>query len=141
MKRMPSERFVQCAAALDVRLDVEHQLLHGGLFVTVADDLEGLNHGDAGGHHGGELPTEHRDISGRYLPAAAEQLFALSLHAGGGHALTAQIGAQRLLVHREGLAAHLVAALVLALPEKLGLFLGRCSRYSHKSILALTIRW
>ena len=142
MKRVLGERFVQRAAALDVRLDVEHQLLHRGLLVAVADDLEGLHHGNAGRHHGGELPAEYRDVRGVDLAAAAEQLLALRLDPGRGDALAAQIGAQRRLVHREGLAADLVAALVLAFPKKLGFFLGRCCRYRHKSILALpTIRW
>jgi hypothetical protein len=48
---------------------------------------------------------------------------ALRLDAGRGDALAAQVGAQRRFVRRERLAAHLVAALVLAFPEELGSFL------------------
>ena len=53
---------MQRAAALDVRLDVENQLLHRRLFVAVADDLERLHHRDARRHHGRELAAEYRDI-------------------------------------------------------------------------------
>ena len=60
---------MQRAAAFDVRFDVEHQLLHGGLVVPVADDLERLNHRDAGRHHGRELPAEYRDVRGVGLAA------------------------------------------------------------------------
>jgi hypothetical protein len=45
IQRMLRQRFVQRAAALDVRLDVEHQLLHRRLLVAVADDLEGCTIG------------------------------------------------------------------------------------------------
>ena len=65
------QRFMQRAAALDVGLDVEHQLLHGRLFMPVADDLECLNHGDAGRHHGRELAAEYRDILHRDFAAAS----------------------------------------------------------------------
>ena len=59
---MLGQRLVQRAAAFDVGLDVQHQLLHGWLFVAVADDLEGLHHRNAGGHHGGELAAEDCDV-------------------------------------------------------------------------------
>ncbi len=55
VQRMLGERLMQRRAALDVGLDVEDQLLHGGLLVAVADDLEGLHQRNARRDHGGEL--------------------------------------------------------------------------------------
>src|SRR5271155_5139780 len=100
--------------------------------MTVADDLEGLHHRNTGRHHGGELTAEYSDVLVRDLAAARERL-ALGLYARGGHALTPQVGAQGRLIRRKGLAAHLVAALVLSLPEKLGFLFARCRRYRHNS--------
>ena len=56
---------------------------------------------------------------GSTLPPARTAL-ALRLDARGRDALAPQIGAQRRLVRRERLAADLVAALVLALPDEIG---------------------
>ncbi len=125
------QRFMQGAAAFDVRLDVEHQLLHRRLFMAIADDFEGLHHGNAGRHHGRELAAEHGDIHGVDLAAGSKRL-ALGLDTCGGDALTAQVGTQRCFVRSKRLAAHLVAALILALPQELGFFLARGCRYRHK---------
>ena len=122
------ERFMQRAAALDARFDVEHQLLHRWLFVTVADDLECLHHRDAGGHHGGELTAEHGDIFVGDLAAGPKRI-ALRFYARGGNALTPQIGAQRGFIGGKGLAANLVSALVLAFPKILGFFFASGCRY------------
>jgi len=46
---MLGERLVQRGTAFNVSLNVENQLLHRGLVVAVADDLEGLHQWDAGG--------------------------------------------------------------------------------------------
>ena len=56
-------RLARClaAAALDVVLDGHDQLLHGGVFMTAADDVEGLHQGNARRHHGGQLAGEDGD--------------------------------------------------------------------------------
>src|SRR6266480_5265178 len=102
------------SAPFDVGLDVEDELLHGGLVIAGADDLERLHQRNARGEHGGELAGENRDIA-RVDPAARVSLTLLA-DARGRHALTAQLGAQSLLVGREALALYARAALILALP-------------------------
>ena len=96
-----------------LRLDVQHELLHRRLFMAVADDLEGLDHGDAGGHHGRELAAEYRDVLGLDLAAGPEQPLALRLDAGGGDALAAQIGTQGRLVGGKALPRTLLPRLSL----------------------------
>src|ERR1700730_10476596 len=126
------------AAAFDIRLDIQDQLLHRRLFVPIADDFECLHHRDAGGHHSGKLAAEHRDIFVANLATGSKQI-ALRLHTRRGNALTPQVRAQCRLIGGKRLSADFVPALVLAFPMKLGLFLGCGSRYRHKSILALAI--
>ena len=70
IQRMLGERLVQRGAAFDIRLDVEHQLLHGRLFMAGADDLERLHQRNACAQHGGELAAENRDVLGLDLAAA-----------------------------------------------------------------------
>ena len=74
MERVLGERLVQRAAALDVGLDVEDELLHGLVLVAVADDLEGLNERDTGGHHRRELTREDGDVARRDLLGVREKL-------------------------------------------------------------------
>jgi hypothetical protein len=67
IKWLLGERFRQRATALDVGLDAQYQLLHGGVFVAGADDLECLYERDTGCQHRGELAAENGDIAGRDL--------------------------------------------------------------------------
>ena len=69
---MLRQRLMQRAAALDVGFDVQHEFLHRRLFVPVADDLEGLHHGDACRHHGRKLPAEYGDVFVGDLATASE---------------------------------------------------------------------
>src|SRR6266436_7817809 len=114
VERMLGERLMQRGTAFDVGLDVENELLHGGLFMAVADNFERLHQRNARGQHGGQLAAEDRDIA-RIDPAARAALTLLA-DARGRDALTAQLRAQSLLIGREALALDARAALVLALP-------------------------
>src|SRR5436305_696206 len=114
VERMLGERLMERSTSFDVGLDVEDEPLHRGLVIAGADDLERLHQRNARGEHGGELAGENRDIA-RVDPAARVSLTLLS-DARGRHALTAQLGAQSLLVGREALALDARAALILALP-------------------------
>jgi hypothetical protein len=116
------QRLVQRAAALDVLLDVEDQLLHRRLFVPDTDDLEGLHQRDAGPEHGRELAAEDRDIQRGRLAAAAQR--ALLADPGRDDVLAPEVGAHFLFVDREDLAAELVALAVLAFPVELVVFGG-----------------
>src|SRR5579863_6937657 len=100
--------------------------------MTVADDFEGLHHWNSGGHHGRKLSGKHRDVLRLRLSATANA--ALGFYAGRGDALASQIRTQRLFVRGERLAANLMAALVLALPDKLDFFLACRCGYRHKSV-------
>src|SRR5256885_14402577 len=113
---MLAERLMERGAPLDVGLDVEDEPLHGGLVIAGADDLEPLHQRNARGEHRGQLAAEDRDIA-RIDPAARAALTLLA-DARGRHALTAQLGAQGLLIGREALALDARAALVLALPRE-----------------------
>src|SRR5207245_188503 len=64
VERVLAERFVERGAALDIGLDVEDELLHGGFLMPVADDLERLHERDARGEHCGQLAAEYRDVAG-----------------------------------------------------------------------------
>src|SRR3569832_1016383 len=82
----------QGAAALDVGLDAHDELLHAGIVVAAADDLEGLHQRHAGAHHGGELASEDGDVFGGDLfLLAAEQRFRLLFDLERIDALTAQL--------------------------------------------------
>src|SRR5207244_690036 len=136
VQRMLAERLVERRAALDIGLDVEDELLHGGLLMPVADDLEGLHERDARGKHGSELAAEYRDVAGIDLAAGAG--LALLADSRRRHALAAQLGAQRLLVGREAPALDARAALVLALPGEGDVALDRpdrCSRCRSHALL------
>ena len=58
VQRVLGERLGQRRAALQVLLDRQDQLLHGGVVVAGADDLEGLHQRNARLQHGGELAAE-----------------------------------------------------------------------------------
>src|SRR5205807_7690314 len=126
VERMLAERFVERGAALDIGLDVEDELLHGGLLMPVADDLERLHERDARGEHGGELAAEYRDVAGGGFATRAD--LALPADPRRRHALTAQLGTQGRLVGREALALDARAALVLALPGERDVALDRPDR-------------
>ncbi len=119
---------MQRAAALDVGLDVEDQLLHRRLLVADAHDLEGLHQRDAGREHGRELAAEDRDVPGRDLAARAEEPCLLA-DPGGDDRLAAQFRAHLVLADRERAATDLVAFLVLALPVELRVFGGDGGRW------------
>src|SRR5271165_641634 len=135
---MPGERLLERAAALDIGLDIEHEPLHCRLVMPVADNFEGLHHRDARGHHRRELAAEHRNVDSGYLAAAAERL-RLRSDLGRSHSLTPQIGTHGCFVDRDGLAAHLVAAFILALPGKWDFLFACGCRYSHNSILSVIV--
>ena len=126
------------STALDFGLDVQDQLLHRGFVVTVADDLEGLNHWNAGREHGCQLPRENCDVFRLDLAAAAHR-GALLADPGRRRRPAGAARAQHGLVGREALAFHPVAALVFALPGKGNVALdgldgSRCCR-SHELIV------
>ena len=62
VQRMLRERVRERRAAFDVALDREDQLLHRGVLVAGADDVERLHERDARGHHRRQLPREDRDV-------------------------------------------------------------------------------
>src|SRR6185312_12217719 len=103
MQRVFGQSLMQRCATLDVALDVEYQLLHGGLFMPRANDFECLHHGYARGEHGGELAAEYRNILG-LDPAALGSCHALLLDAGGGDSLASQFGFKRLFAGRDATA-------------------------------------
>jgi len=74
------------------------------------------------GHHGRKLTAEYRDIFVGDLASAPEH-GALGLDARSGDSLPAQIGAQRRFIRGQRLTPYLMAALVLAFPVELGVFL------------------
>ena len=86
---MLGERFGERAAALDIRLGRENELLHRGVVVTRADDFESLNQRDAGLEHDRELPREYRDIARRDLAAAGKKPLGLLANPQRDHALPA----------------------------------------------------
>src|SRR5262252_2113067 len=85
------------------------------------DDLECLHEWNAGREHGGELATEDCDVAGIDLPALATLTLLADFR--GRDALTAQLGAQRLLVGGETPALDARAALIAALPREWNLAL------------------
>src|SRR6266702_2396913 len=91
---------MQRRAALDIGLDVENQLLHGGLLVTVTYDLERLHHWNARRQHRCKLAREHRDVCRIGLAAALECLGLLA-DLRWRDALTAQLSAQSGFIRRE----------------------------------------
>src|SRR4029077_12389481 len=136
VERMLAEGLMERSASLDVGLDLEDQPLHRGLFMAVADDLEGLHQRNARGEHGGALAAEDRaSARGDSADGAALTLLADARRR---HALTAQFRAQSLLVGREAPALDAGAALVLALPGEGNVAFDRPDRagccLSHKLI-------
>ena len=92
IKRMLGQRLVQRVARLDVGLDRQHELLHRGLVVSDADDLERLHHRDARREHRGQLAGEDRDVFRSDLAVALEQLAFLA-HPRRGNPLPSQVAA------------------------------------------------
>jgi hypothetical protein len=108
--------------------------------MAVADDLEGLHHGNAGGHHGGELAAEHRDVLGVTLPPDlnAEVWVLTRVAATPWRRRSARSAARS----RQRFAAHLVAALVLAFPENWVSFLEAVAEIAIElSLQRMPNRW
>ena len=97
VQRIFAEGLVQRAAGFHFGLDVQQQLAHGRVAVTLADDVEGLQQRHAGFHHGGELAGEQGDVLVGDLAAQAgalaldlEDLDALAAQGGLDHGLAAR---------------------------------------------------
>src|SRR5262249_31182166 len=114
IERVLAKSLVQGSTALDIRLDVEDELLHGGLFVARADDLECLHQRNASGEHGRKLAAEDGDVAG--VDPATLAALALLPDFRGRAALTAQLRSQRLLIGCEAPALDARSTLVAALP-------------------------
>src|SRR5690606_29893537 len=123
VERVLCERLVQRRSRFDVCLDRQHQLLPRRFVVAVADDVEALHHWDAGLQHRRQLTCEQRDVLGRDLLPALEELHFLA-HLLGEHALTAQVGFDLRFRHREHLALDALAPLVRAFPDERKLLCG-----------------
>ena len=88
---MAAEGLGEAAALLDISLDFHQQALHRRIGMTARHDLEGLQQGDPGLHHGRQLAGEQGDILVGDLLRAAEQS-TLFLDLGDSNALLAQLG-------------------------------------------------
>ncbi len=106
--------------------------------MAIANDLECLDHRNTGGHHGRQLSGKNCDIFVTD-PSAGSEKVTLGLDPCWGDALSSEVGSQSRLIGGERLAAHLLAAFVLAFPNKLDFFFACGSRNRHTSILALSI--
>jgi hypothetical protein len=72
--RIPGKGLGEIGATLHLGLDAQDHILHGGLFMAAAHDLERLHQRHAGRHHHRHLAREHRDVlRDDFLAAAAEQ--------------------------------------------------------------------
>src|ERR1700733_4077734 len=115
---------MQRATTLDIGFDIKDQLLHCRFFMAIADDFERLHHGSAGGHHRCELATKYRDIFTGYFSATDATL---RFYPRRGDSLASEICSERGFTGCKRLTANFVAALVLALPNELDIFLrSRC---------------
>src|SRR6185312_6718594 len=114
IQRVFAEGLVQRGTRLDVALDIQDQLLHGGLVGAVADNLERLHQRNARREHGRQLAAEYRDVFGLDLAAPGSR--ALLADSRGRNALPPQLHTQRLLIRGEAAALDAGAALVAAFP-------------------------
>ena len=85
---MLGERLCKRTTALDIRLDVKDEFLHGRVFVAITDDLECLHKRDARREHRGELTTEQRNITGCDLATTGKQALTLLADTSRNHALS-----------------------------------------------------
>jgi len=111
--RVLAEGCAQRGAGLHIGADVVEQFGDAGIGVASAHNVEGLQQGDAGLHHGGELACEDGEILG--LDGLAGAHAALPDLAGQ-HALATQGGLYLVFAAGTHLAAHGLAVAVLAFP-------------------------
>ncbi|MNP11773.1 hypothetical protein D3C76_1039760 [compost metagenome] len=64
MPRLVAHRRGKAAAPRHILLELAHQRAHVRVVEAFGDDVEGLQHGYAGFHHGRHLPGEQGDIGG-----------------------------------------------------------------------------
>src|SRR5436190_245229 len=129
VQRMLRERVGERRAALDVALDCEDQLLHRGVLVAGADDVERLHERNARGHHRRELAREDRDVAGRDAALLPKQ-HALLADARRRDALAAELRSDGTLVRGDDLSLDPLAGPIHALPGEWDL--ADCCRLSHE---------
>ncbi len=114
LQRMLGQGDGEGGPALDVILHRQDQVRHGRVVMTAANDIEGLHQRYTGGHHGGELATEDRDVlADDLLFTPHPGLFADLRRC---DALPAQFGADRGLIGGWGFTAEPLAGAVNAFP-------------------------
>src|ERR1019366_5822946 len=113
IERVLAERGREAGTGLDVGADVGQQARHARIGAAAGDDVEGLDQGYAGAHHGRQLAREDGDVLLLDRLAAAH---AALLHLVHHHALAAQAGAHHGFAAGAHLAADGLAVLVLAFP-------------------------
>src|SRR5690606_12809331 len=72
VERVLCKSFVKRGAGFNVGFERKNQLLHSRFVMTVADDVEALNHRNTGLEHCRQLTREKRDILRGDLLAAFE---------------------------------------------------------------------
>lgn len=105
----------------------KHQVLHTGVLMSLADDVERLHQGHARVHHGGELTAEDGDVLGDDLFLAGGEECRLFLDRDRLDALPAQIGLYQAGIGATGFPFDFFPFLIGADPDvDMGLFRFLC---------------